>query len=216
MSVLEVPRRDLQVGRLARAEGARGDDRQRLRLHHGDPLPRPATARARRRPCLNRSIAVGRVALLVLEDRRRSGTGRARRARCRGTCRARVSQAAIASSNFFSAAKLSPTWKRTCGTRRVERVLGDERLPGGAGLGVLLAAEEVGGDQELGVEDRPLGVGRLRAVGELGEVALARRRSPRRTSPGPGGSGRPGRSPSSRARPGRASPRRSRPGSPRP
>ena len=34
------------------------------------------------------------------------------------------------------------------------------------------AAQVVGGDQELGVEDRPLGVGRLRPVGELGEVAL--------------------------------------------
>ena len=45
-------------------------------------------------------------------------------------------------------------------------------LPGGAGLGVPLAAEVVGGDQELGVEDRALGVGRLRAVGELGQVAL--------------------------------------------
>ena len=30
----------------------------------------------------------------------------------------------------------------------------------------------VGGDQELGVEDRALGVGALGAVGELGQVAL--------------------------------------------
>ena len=30
----------------------------------------------------------------------------------------------------------------------------------------------VGGDQELGVEDRALGVGTLRAVGKLGQVAL--------------------------------------------
>ena len=128
-----------------------------------------------------------------------------------GNLPASGSQAAIASSNFFSAAKLSPTWKRTCGHAGVERVLGDERLPGGAGLGVLLAAEVVGGDQELGVEDRPLGVGRLRAVGELGQVAL------------PGGDrlvelllpledlADLERARSSPGRPGRAWPRRSRP-----
>ena len=43
----------------------------------------------------------------------------------------------------------------------------------GAGLGVPLASLEVLGDQELGVEDGPLGVGRLRPVGKLGQVALA-------------------------------------------
>ena len=89
-----------------------------------------------------------------------------------GNFEIRVSQAAIASSNFSCGTKLSPTWKRICGTRRVERVLGDERRPGGAGVGVLLAAEGLGGDQELGVEDRALGVGRLGAVGELGEISL--------------------------------------------
>ena len=36
---------------------------------------------------------------------------------------------------------------------RVERVLRQERLPGGAGLVVPLGGEVVGGDQELGVED---------------------------------------------------------------
>ena len=56
----------------------------------------------------------------------------------------------------------------------VERVLRDERLPGGAGLGVPLALKVIGGDQKLGVEDRPLSVGRLRAVGELREVAFPR------------------------------------------
>ena len=52
------------------------------------------------------------------------------------------------------------------------------------------AREVVGGDQELGVEDRALGVGALGAVGETWPGSPSRRRSPRRTSAAPGGSGR--------------------------
>ena len=128
----------------------------------------------------------------------------------------RGSQAAMASSNFFSASKLWPTSNSTCGHPRVERVLGDEGLPGGPGLGVLLAGQGVGGDLELGVEDRPLGVGRLRAVGELGQVALIGGDRLVELRPGPGASGRPGTWRSSTGRPGRASPRRTRPCTPSP
>src|SRR5205085_910868 len=54
----------------------------------------------------------------------------------------------------------------------IQRVLRRERLPGRAGLGILLAAEMVVGGEQLSIEDGALGVGRLRPVGILSQVAL--------------------------------------------
>ena len=77
----------------------------------------------------------------------------------------------MASSYFSWASKLSPMPEEELRHAAVERVGGGEGPPRGAGVVVLLAADEVLGDQELGVEDGALGVGRLGAVGELRQVA---------------------------------------------
>ncbi len=54
----------------------------------------------------------------------------------------------------------------------IERILRGEALPGRAGLGVLGVLLQVVGLGQLRVEDGPLRVGRLRPVGELGQIAL--------------------------------------------
>ena len=82
------------------------------------------------------------------------------------------SQAAIAWSNFFSVTKLSPIWNRSSGTRASSGFWATKSVQAARASAILLAAQVVGGDQELRVEDRALGIGALRAVGELGQVAL--------------------------------------------
>ena len=104
--------------------------------------------------------------------------------------------AAMASSNFFSARKLSPIWKRTPGTRGSSGFWTTNSLQAARASGYRVRREMIGGDQELGVEDRALGVGTLRSIGEVGQVAFPGGDRLRRTSAVPGGSGRTGTSPS--------------------
>ena len=167
--VLEVPGRDLEVGRLARAEGPGGDDGQGLGLHHGDPLV------GLRLPGVGGHLAEsldgpGRVALLGLEDRGDVELG------VRGGLGAgELADQGVPGGDrlvvFLLRLEALADLEEHLGHPGVERVLADEGLPGAAGVGILLEGQGVGGDLELGVEDRPLGVGRLRAVGVLGEVA---------------------------------------------
>ena len=58
------------------------------------------------------------------------------------------------------------------GNAGIERILGDELAPVGACLGVRAPREMIGGDQKLGVEDRPLSIGTLGTVGKVGQIAL--------------------------------------------
>ena len=180
-----------RCGRLARAEGARGDDDERLRLHHGDPLA------GLRLPGLDRDLLepldrLGRACPSRSRRSRRSGTGRERPARSPGTCWSSGSQAAMAWSNFFSVTKLSPIWNRSSGHASVERVLGDEVGPGGAGLGEVRRGRD--GRRRSGAGCRGSHAGRRRSAGrwETWPGSPSRRRSPRRTSAGPEGSRRPG------------------------
>ncbi len=113
---LDVPGRDLQVGGLAGAKCARGDDHERFRLHDGDPLASLGS------PGLDGDLLepldrLGRVSLFGLVEARRSRTGHGRPARWPGNLLVSGSQAAIAWSNFFSVTKLSPIWNKSSGTR---------------------------------------------------------------------------------------------------
>ena len=90
----------------------------------------------------------------------------------RGTCDVSGSQAAIAWSICFSVTKLSPIWKSTCGTRASSGFWATKSVQAARASAIAAAADVIGGDQELRVEDRPLGVGTLGTVGEPGEIAL--------------------------------------------
>ena len=78
----------------------------------------------------------------------------------------------MAWSNFFSVTKLSPIWKRICGTRASSGFWATKSVQAARASANAPALEVVGGDQELGVEDGALGVGALGTVGEPGQVAL--------------------------------------------
>ena len=78
----------------------------------------------------------------------------------------------MAWSSFFSVTKLSPIWKRTWGTRASRGFWPTKSLQAARASVMAPATVVVGGDQELGVENRALGVGALGAVGKLGQIAL--------------------------------------------
>ncbi len=160
-----------EMGGLARSEGARGDDQEVLRLHHGDPLL------GLRPPGLDGDLletldGLGQVALLGLEDRGglelgvsgRLAVGELAGERLPGGDR--LVESLLVLEARRRSGRGSPARARPADSGRRTR---DQAARASANRP---RSSVVGGDQELGIEDRALGIGALGTVGEPGQVAL--------------------------------------------